>query len=47
MDEATKFVYAEQKGVKKGEMQFIHGMHKNEMLIEGIAKFTNLRIVGM
>jgi predicted transposase/invertase (TIGR01784 family) len=48
MDEAAKFallkVYAEQKGIEKGKMQLIRGMHKNGMPIEDIAKFTNLRI---
>ncbi|HDR7426009.1 MULTISPECIES: hypothetical protein [Bacillus] len=44
MDEAAKFAYAEQKGIEKGKMQLIRGMHKNGMPIEDIAKFTNLRI---
>lgn len=43
MDEAAKFAYAEQKGLKR-KMQLIRGMHKNGMPIEDIAKFTNLRI---
>ncbi|KAB2460918.1 Rpn family recombination-promoting nuclease/putative transposase [Bacillus sp. CH126_4D] len=48
MDEAAKFAYAEQKGIEKGiekgKMQLIRGMHKNGMPIEDIAKFTNLHI---
>ncbi|KLA32648.1 hypothetical protein B4080_6140 [Bacillus cereus] len=44
MDEAAKFAHAEQKGIEKGKMQLIRGMHKNGMPIEDIAKFTNLRI---
>ncbi len=28
MDEAAKFAYAEQKGIEKGKMQLIRGMHK-------------------
>lgn len=44
MDKATKFAYAEQKGIEKWKMQLIRGMHKNGMLIEDIAEFTNLRI---
>ncbi len=48
MDEAAKFAHAEQQGIKKGiekgKMQLIRGMHKNGMPIEDIAKFTNLRI---
>ena len=30
MDEAAKFAYAEQKGIEKGKMQLIRGMHKTE-----------------
>ncbi|EEL53023.1 hypothetical protein bcere0023_54250 [Bacillus cereus Rock4-2] len=44
MDEAAKFAYAEQKGIEKGKIQLIRGMHKNGMSIEDIAKFTNLSI---
>ncbi|EEM68423.1 hypothetical protein bthur0009_55350 [Bacillus thuringiensis serovar andalousiensis BGSC 4AW1] len=48
MDEAAKFAYAEQKGIEKGiekgKIQLIRGMHKNGMPIEDIAKFTSLDI---
>ena len=44
MDDAAKFAYAEQQGIKKGmekgKMQLIRGMHKNGMPIEDIARFT-------
>ncbi|MED2777328.1 Rpn family recombination-promoting nuclease/putative transposase [Bacillus thuringiensis] len=52
IDEASKFKYAEQKGIEKGiekgkldeREQLIRGMHKNGMDIEDIAKFTNMDI---
>ncbi len=32
------------EGIEEGKIQLIRGMSKNGMLIEDIAKFTNLRI---
>ncbi|MGG0261487.1 Rpn family recombination-promoting nuclease/putative transposase, partial [Bacillus mycoides] len=42
IDEASKYKYAEKKGIEKGKIQLIRGMHKNGMDIEDIAKFTNM-----
>lgn len=50
IDEASKYKYAEKRGLEKGieqgklaeREQLIRGMHKNGMDIEDIAKFTNM-----
>ncbi|AHA75513.1 hypothetical protein YBT1518_34181 (plasmid) [Bacillus thuringiensis YBT-1518] len=50
IDEASKYKYAEKKGMEKGrevgiqegKIQLIQGMHKNGMDIEDIAKFANM-----
>ncbi|AAT53352.1 Signal transduction histidine kinase [Bacillus anthracis] len=44
MDEAAKYAHARKEGIEEGKIQLIRGMSKNGMLIEDIAKFTNLRI---
>ncbi|PFK12718.1 hypothetical protein COI98_21510 [Bacillus cereus] len=52
IDEASKYKYAEKRGLEKGmeqgrlaeREQLIRGMHKNGMDIEDIAKFTNMDV---
>ena len=43
LDEQAKLAHAEQKGMEKGRIQLIQGMHKNGLSIEDIAKFTGLK----
>ncbi|WP_033732610.1 Rpn family recombination-promoting nuclease/putative transposase [Bacillus mycoides] len=49
LDEASKFAYAEKRGIEKGKLaereQLIQGMHKNGMDIEDIARFTNMDVL--
>ncbi len=36
-----------EKGIEQGKMQLIHGMHKNGMPLEDIAKFTGLKVADI
>uniref|UniRef100_UPI00333E3A2A Rpn family recombination-promoting nuclease/putative transposase n=1 Tax=Bacillus cytotoxicus TaxID=580165 RepID=UPI00333E3A2A len=44
MDEAAKFAYAEQQGIKQGKIQMIHGMHEIGIPLETIAKASKLSV---
>lgn len=46
LDEQAKIAHAREEGleegIEQGKIQLIRGMHKNEMPLEDIAKFTGL-----
>ena len=43
-DEQAKLAHAREEGKLAERAQLIHGMHKNGMPVEDIAKFTGLRV---